>query len=281
MRWKWSGGDYQRRRKRTERWINIARRDGYEAREVGLIGIRADILRNEGIEKKEPGLLISSFSGTHEFRTRAGIVDREIEKEEFILIIDPVLDMVELEVEIALACADEKYIELLVSWIGDAELWCPRGGPTEWSGRLGWKQGLVEALEHASGQQRRDASEREMSKHNRGDWKQVGSLAEHAKNWIENSEVNVSLCPNRPQGIGETEEDRREYEVNERTRMYQNVSRTIGCKLRAREWTLAPMLPSGYEQMGRWRVEVEEWIGQAYMRVELDVQAIRECEGEP
>ena len=88
-KWQWSRIDYERRLKRIERWTNIARREGHETREVGLIGTRADILRNLGIETREPGFLISSFAGTHEFRTRSGILDREIEKGELVLIIDP------------------------------------------------------------------------------------------------------------------------------------------------------------------------------------------------
>ena len=109
----------------------------------------------------------------------------------------------------------------------------------------------------------------------------VWSLARHAKKWIESGRGNESLCPNRPQGITEREEDRKEKTVNKRTQKYQGVERTIGCKLQEREWIIAPNLPARHDEMARWREEVAEWIDQSYKQVDLDIQTIRECEGEP
>ena len=149
--WRWSRKDHERRLQRTERWINWARNDGDEAREVGLIGIRADLLRKRGIQTKEPSLLISSFAGTHEYRTRLGIVDPEIKKGELLLIIDPVLAMVELEAKIALICADRQYIETLVTEIGRARLLCRRSSTIACEGRPNWKRNLVKALGYAIG----------------------------------------------------------------------------------------------------------------------------------
>ena len=281
VRWQWLRVDYERRLKRTERWANIARREGHETTEVGLIGTRADILRNLGIETKEPGLLISSFAGTHEFRTRSGIVDREIARGELVLIIDPVLEMVELEAIIALTCADEKYIETLVTEIGGAELWCPRSSSVECNGRPNWKKGLVAALEYAIGRREKETTEEGSSGYWGAGSDRVWSLAEHAKKWIEGGRANESLCPNRPQGITEREEDRREKKVNKRTTRYQRVERTVGCKLQEKEWTIAPNVPARHDEMERWRNEVAKWIDQSYEQVDLDIQAIRECEGEP
>ena len=280
-KWQWSRVDYERRLKRTERWINIARREGHETREVGLIGIRADILRNRGIQTKEPGLLISSFAGTHEFRTRTGIVDQDIEKGELVLIIDPVLKIVELEANLALACADKKYIETLVTEIGGAKLWCPRSSPVECNGRPNWKKGLVAALEYAIGRRKEEARKESTYGYWEAGSERVWSLAEHAKKWIKSGRANQSLCPNRPQGIAEREEDRKERTVTKRTRKFQGVERTVECKLQEREWTIAPNVPASHDEMAGWREEVGEWIDQSYKQVDLDIEAIRECEGEP
>ena len=280
-RWQWSRADFERRLKRTERWINLARREGHDAREVGLIGVRANLLRNRGIETKEPALLISSFAGTHEFRTRTGIIDQEIEKGELVLIIDPVLRMVELEAEIALTCADRQYIETLVTEIGGAQLWCPRSSPVECNGRPNWKNSLVAALEFAIGQRMGRTTEENIDEHWGTGSKRVWSLAEHAKEWIESGRVKGSLCPNRPQGITESEEDTKEKIVNMRTRKYQRVERTVMCKLPERDWTVAPNVPVRHDEMARWRQEIDRWIDRSYKEVDQDVQTIRECEGEP
>ena len=281
LQWSWSSVDYERRMTRTERWINVARSEGHETREVGLIGVRADLLRKRGIETKEPGLLISSFAGTHEFRTRTGIVDPEIEKGELVLIIDPVLEMVELEAEIALTCADRQYIETLVREVGGAQLWCPRISPVGCDGRPSWKRNLVEALEYAIGRRKERRAEERVEEYRGSGSERVWLLAEHAKKWIEDGGVNDSLCPNRPQGITERQEERKEKVVNKRTRKYQEVERTVRCELPERVWTIAPKIPFKLGEMTTWREEVGKWIKQNYRQVDQDIQVIRECEGEP
>lgn len=279
--WQWSKSDFERRLKRTERWINIARQEGHEPMEVGLVRVRADLLRNRGIETKEPGLLIASFAGTHEYRTRTGIIDVEIEKGELELIIDPVLRLVELEAEIALTCADRKYIETLVTEIGGAKIWCPRSSPVECNGRPGWKKNLVAALAFSIDQRMEGTTEERTEQLRGNDLERVWSLANHAKEWIESGHLNDSLCPNRPQGITEREEDTKEKVVNTRTRKYLDIERTVRCKLRERDWTIAPRVPVKHDEVGKWRLQVDKWIDHSYKEVDQDVRTIRECEGEP
>ena len=279
--WRWSRADFERRVKRTERWINVARRQGHETRELSLIGIRAGLLRTRGIETMEPGLLISSFSGTHEYRTRTGIVDREIEKGELVLIIDPVLDLVELEAKIALTCADETYIDTLMKEIRGAQLWCPRTSPVECNGRPDWRESLVSALEFAIGRRMNKTTDSGTEEYWGTGSEQIWPLAEHAKKWIENGRVKESLCPNRPQGITEKEEDTQEMIVNWRTRKYRDVERTVRCTLPERDWSVAPSIPVRYNELPKWRQEVEMWIDHTYKEVDEDIRMIRECEGEP
>ena len=164
---------------------------------------------------------------------------------------------------------------------GRAKLWCPRSSSVECNGRPNWKKGLVAALEYAIGRREKETTEEGSNGYWGAGSDRVWSLAEHAKKWIEGGRANESLCPNRPQGITEREEDRREKTVNKRTRRYQRVERTVGCKLQEREWTIAPNVPARHDEMERWREEVAEWIDQSYEQVDLDIQAIRECEGEP
>ena len=279
--WRFAPIDYEKRLKRTERWINIARREGINDLEIDLIRIRADLLRNQGIETKEPGLLISSFAGTHEFRTRMGIIDDEVEEGQLDLIIDPVLDLVELEAILALTCADKEYIETLVIEMGKAQLWCPRSSPIKCNGRPSWKKNLIRALEYAIGRR----VEKLIEEETKGYWgigtEQIWSLAEHAKNWIKGKQIIDSLCPNRPQGIKEKKAVRIEKTVNIRTKKFQSVERTVKCKLQERQWSIAPDVPVERKELTRWREEVRNWIDQNYRRVDLDIQAIRECEGEP
>lgn len=280
-KWQMSKIDYERRLKRTERWINVARRNGNNGMEVSLIGIRANLLRIQGIKTKEPGLLISSFAGTHEFRTRLGIIDDGVGEAQLDLIIDPVLGLIELEAILALTCADKRYIETLVTEIGKAQLWCPKSSPIECNGRPSWKINLVKALEYAIGRKMEKTTEEETNVYWRVGTEGIWSLAEHAKKWIESGQVNKSLCPNRPQGIKERKVVRIETTVNKRTSKFQRVERTVTCKLPDKEWSIAPSVPVEYDELARWREDVQIWIDQFYRQIDLDIQAIRECEGEP
>ena len=279
--WRFSTIDYDRRMKRTERWINVARQEGNNDLEIDLVGKRADLLRNQGIKTKEPGLLISSFAGTHEFRTRMGIIDDDFEEGQLDLIIDPVLDLVELEAILALTCADKQYIESLAIEMGKAQLWCPQSSPIECNGRPSWKKNLIGALEYAIGRRVDKNTEEETE----GYWgigtELIWSLAEHAKNWMEGGQIIDSLCPNRPQGIKERKAVRIEQTVNTRTQKFQIVERTVNCILQERQWSIAPHVPVEHNELARWREEVQFWIDKNYRRVDLDIQAIRECEGEP
>ena len=281
LEWQWSAQDHERRLNRTERWINIARSKGDEVREIGLIGIRADLLRKRGVQTKEPSLLISSFAGTHEYRTRLGIVDPEIKEGELILIIDPVLAMVELEAQLALTCADRQYIETLVTEIRRAQLLCPRRSPIACEGRANWKRNLVRALGYAIGRSEGENGEVGVERAWGGSAEQMWDLAEHAKSWVERGLAQKSLCPNRPQGITEGEEKRQVKVVNKRTMMYRGVERTVRCNLPERVWTVAPKVPAERDELPAWREQVRVWIERSYSEVDQDIRTIRECEGEP
>ena len=280
----WTEEEYRARELRTERWLAIARAAGHEFMAANLVGVRANLLRERGLRENDPGLLITSFEGTHEFRTRIGIIDKEVAPGQLIIGIPEVLGHVELEASLALACADVGYMRKLAQEIRTSELWCRRGNQEHCKARGDWRRNILSALEYgiASWETRmsEDAEAMEAPEDKTYDfWR-------HAV-WVRNEGADLarteSLCPNRPQGIAESEEERENNKVNKRTRAYQKIQRTSKCILPRLSLTSAQSLPTNAdpEQITEWRGAVETWINASRRRMQEDIRTIKACEGEP
>ena len=281
---RWTEQEYRDREARTERWLGIARAAGDEATVAHLTGVRADLLRDRGLRENDPGVLITSFEATHEFRTRAGIIDKEIPQGELIIGIPQVVALVEHAAWLALACADLDYMKRLQKEVEVAELWCRRGDEQHCAARQAWRQDVVEALEYGiesweiPNSAKADQTELQENRMERI-WKHAAWVREKGANLAQSE----SLCPNRPQGITEREEQRENDRINERTLAYQKIPRTKSCVLSPRLSTIAPSLPpeGGKVEVEEWRRSVRAWIEDSRTQFQRDVQTIKECEGEP
>ena len=278
----WTDQEYREREERTEQWLGIARASGDETTVAHMIGVRADQLRKRGLRENEPGLLITSFEATHEFRTRTGIIDEGIAEGELIIRSPEAVALVELEASLALACADRDYMRRLTKEIAMAELWCRQDNIQHCEARQSWRNDVMAALEYG-------IESWEVPSAIEVDQTEVledgtAEVWRHAV-WVRNKGAELglaeSLCQNRPQGIAEGEEQRKNIRVNDRTLAYQKIPRTVSCVLSPQLSTSAPSLPSNAEKVEEWRRDVEAWIEESHGQFQRDVQTIKECEGEP
>ena len=253
----WSEKEYREREERIDRWLGIARKAGDELTVAGLAGIRANLLRHRGLQEKNPGLLISSFEATHEFRSRFGIIDEQVRKGDLIIGAPLVAGLLELEVSLALACADLKYMEKLVREIRDAELWCRRGDLEHCEAKKNWRRDIVSVLEYGISSWEKTETEKVVHMDDSDEF--ILKIWRHAL-WVRKNGAELAgkepLCPNRPQGIAEGKDDRGNNEINKRTNSLQKIQRMSGCMMPKRMLTLAPNLPSSVGQMEKWRKEV-------------------------
>ena len=195
---------YHDRRERLERWIDRWREEGRRA-EVVLVGLRSDLLREEGIRRLAPHLLIESFEGTNEFRIKYGIVDRKIHEGELELGIPSVLQMAETEVQLALVCADGLYQRILLREVGKAKIWCPRGPADLCKDRIEWHKAMTQGVGYAIsglliGDEYSVDESRIQDERRLGTWQDLGSWARKRSQY---GKEHQDLCPNRPQGITE------------------------------------------------------------------------------
>ncbi|MCY4361393.1 MAG: hypothetical protein OXE42_04280 [Gammaproteobacteria bacterium] len=278
----WTEEEYKTREARTNRWLGIARAAGDEITVTSLVGVRADLLRNRGLRENNPGLLITSFEGTHQYRTRAGIIDEGVAEGELVIGISQMVVLVELEASLALACADLEYMKKLTKEIRVSELWCRQGSIENCEARQEWRRNVIAALEYGS-------ASWEMHKSGHGGQQMVleddtAEIWRHAA-WVRDKGAELayaeSLCPNRPQGITENEEQRENSKINERTRAYQKIRRTSKCTLPRQLLTTAPSLPSDVGNIEEWRESIGEWINTNRRQFQEDIQTIKACEGEP
>ena len=277
----WTDQEYQAREDRIDRWMSIFRAEGDVQVVANLVGIWADLLRARGLRENDPGVLIASFEGTHEFQTRMGIVDTGVAKGELIIRIPEVVEAVELEASLALACADPNYIETLIEEIGVAELWCRRSSAEHCDFRRDWRFNVVAALEYGAASWEPAAlSQDKEPPESEGPVEEVWRHATWARSTGARLAQDQTLCPNRPLGIAESK-GRHHRQVDERTRAFQKLPHSSNCVLPRRTAATIPSLPAESAKMEKWRQDVEEWIREARLRFEDDVRAIKSCEGEP
>ena len=278
----WTEQEYRDREARTERWLSIARAAGDETTVAHLTGVRADQLRERGLRENNPGILITSFEATHEFRTRAHIIDEGISEGELIVGIPAMLAFVEHEAWLALACADLDYMKRLAKEIEMAELWCHQGNNQHCAARQAWRRDVIAALEYGiASWDMPSAAEVNQAEVLEDTTEKVWRHAAWARDKGAELAQSESLCPNRPQGIAETQEQRENYRINDRTFAYQKIRRTENCILSPHLSTMAPSLPSDAEKVDEWRKDVRAWIDESRRQFQRDVQTIKECEGEP
>ena len=279
---RWTEQEYREREARTERWSGIARAAGDETTVAHLIGVRSDQLRKRGLRENSPGLLITSFEGTHEFRTRAGIIDEGILEGELIIRSSEAVALIELEASLALACADLDYMKKLTKEIGVAELWCRQDNKQHCEARQVWRHDIIAALEYGIASWETPSMAQVDQTEPLED--KTAEIWRHAV-WVRDKGAELaqseSLCPNRPQGIAEREEQRDTNRVNERTLAYERIPRTVTCVLSPQLSMIAPSLPSNAEKVEEWRGQVKAWIEESRVQFQRDVQTIKECEGEP
>lgn len=274
---RWAEEEYSDREARTKRWLGMARAAGEETTVAHLTGVRANQLRERGLRENDPGLLITSFEATHEFRTRAGIIDEGIPEGELPIGIPHVDVLVEHEAWLALACADVNYMNRLHEEIEVAELWCRQGNEQHCTTRQAWRHNILAALEYG-------IASWEMSRQAREDQTQVledrtEAIWRHAE-WVREKGAKLaqseSLCPNRPQGIAEREQQRENDRISERTLDYQKIPRTKKCVLPPMLPMIAPSVPSDAEKVENWRRDVGAWIEESREQFQRDVQTIKD-----
>ena len=277
----WTDQEYRAREARVDLWMSIFRAEGHVQVVAYLGGVRADLLRGRGLRENDLGVLITSFEGTHEFQTKMGIVDTGVAKGELIVRIPEVVEAVELEASLALACADLDYIETLIDEIGDAELWCRRNSAEHCDFRGNWKFNVLEALEYGAASWEPVATSQDKAPPaSEGPAEEVWRHAMWVRSTGARLAQDQALCPNRPLGIAESKGSHH-LQVDERTRAFQKLPHSSDCVLPHRIAATAPSLPATSAKMGEWRYDVDEWIREARLRFEDDVRAIKSCEGEP
>ena len=273
---------YQDRRERLEGWIDRWREEGRRA-EVLLVGLRSDLLREEGIIRLAPHLLIESFEGTNEFRTKYGIVDRKIDERELELGIPSVLKMVETEVQLALVCAEGLYQRTLLREVGKAKIWCPRGPAALCNDRIEWHKAMTQAVGYAIsgllfGDEYSVDEPRIQDERRLGTWQELGSWARKRNN---NGKDHQDLCPNRPQGIAEENDVRGNDAIIELTERYRDVlAEAEGCRLPAKRWIGMQQLPAMGQETKGWRQKVTEWIEQERANLIEDMESLKRCTGD-
>ena len=277
----WTRQDYDRRRNRVERWTDASRESGRLSLLPGFAGVRANLLRAQGLESNDTGLLVSSFADQQESRTWARVLDEGVHDDPLELGILPVYAFADIEVNLSLACLDRPYMRMLADRIAAADLWCDRVGRERCQVRRAWRTDIVAALRYAlaiSGPTNPDSAfvPRLPSVATSEVWNRA--------KWVRDEGVKLSrlgsLCPNRPPGLGETRVVRQNTAVEARVSQLREIRFPSRCSLPPRDWSLAPSLYAFTGGSG-WNRGVSEWIDVNAERVARDVQAIRACAGHP
>lgn len=247
---------------------------------AGHVGVVADLLRTIGLLESNPSLLVESFERTHEFRSRTGIVGRVVEPGALEIRGRHTIGVVILEAELALACADKRYIGSLIREIGTAKVWCRIDEKKECEILGNWKGELVKALEYGLEAWKADNSKSHKFVGIRGElvaevWRQA--------DWLRIAGVEYfggqDLCPNRPAGIGESKNPRSKSLVDQRTREYQEIRTSKPCKLSPRIVNSVPTFPRKANGLEEWRVGVKQWIQEERRKFRNDVEAVEKCQG--
>ncbi|MDD9981150.1 MAG: hypothetical protein OXU81_07295 [Gammaproteobacteria bacterium] len=277
----WTREEYNHRRNRLERWTNAYR----EAERVyaleGFAAARSNLLRAQGLEWNDNGLLISSFAEQQEARTWGRIIDPGIDKTPIEIGIPSFYAFVDVEVNLALACVDRAYMQTLASQLADADLWCDRVAPNQCEVREAWRKDMVAALRYGLAVSEPTNGKRAPAPQLPSD--STSEVWERAK-WVRDEGVILArsgnLCPNRPPGLGEDNSIRRNTATEKRVSQLREIPFVYRCHLPQREWTLAPSIYGTTGESG-WHHATEEWLDANEARIAHDVQLTRACAGHP
>ena len=144
----WTREEYDHRRNRIERWSNAYREAERAYALGGFAAVRANLLRAQGLESNDSGLLVSSFAEQQEFRTWTRTLDPGVPEDPLEIGILPVYAFVHIEVNLALACVDRAYMQTLANRLAGADLWCDRVAPNQCQIREAWRKDMVAALRY-------------------------------------------------------------------------------------------------------------------------------------
>ena len=144
----WTREEYDHRRDRIERWTNAYREAGRVYALEGFAAVRANLLRAQGLEWNDNGLMVSSFADQQEARTWGRIIDPGINKNPIEIGIPSFYALVDIEVNLALACVDRAYMQRLANLLAGADLWCDQVAPNQCQLREAWRKDMVAALRY-------------------------------------------------------------------------------------------------------------------------------------
>ena len=277
----WPREDYERRQNRIERWTNVYREAERAYALGGFAAVRANLLRAQGLESNDSGLLVSSFAEQQEFRTWTRTLDPDVPEGPLEIGILPFYAFVDIEVNLALACVDRAYMETLANRLAGADLWCDRVAPNQCQHRKAWRKDMVAALRYGLAVSEPTNARRDPAPPLPSD--STSEVWERAK-WVRDEGVNLArsdnLCPNRPPGFGEDNSVRRNTTTEKRVSQLRQIPFVVRCWLPQREWTLAPSL-YGFTGEPGWHHATEEWLDANDARIAHDVQLARACAGHP
>ena len=277
----WTREEYDHRRNRMERWTNAYREAGRTYALGGFASVRANMLRAQGLESNDSGLLVSSFADQQESRTWARILDPGVPEDPLEIGILPVYAFVDVEVNLALACVDRAYMETLANRLAGADLWCGRVGPNQCQLREAWRKDMVAALRYGLAVSEPTNARRAHAPQLPSD--STSEVWARAK-WIRDEGAILArsgnLCPNRPPGFGESNDVRKNAVTETRVSQLREIPSVSRCQLSQREWTLAPSI-YGFTGEEGWHRAVDEWMNRNDARIAEDVQLTRACAGHP
>ena len=277
----WTPEEYGHRRNRIEHWTNAYREAERAYALGGFTSVRANLLRAQGLESNDSGLLISSFAEQQESRTWTRTLDPGVPEDPLEIGILPVYAFVDIEVNLALACVDRAYMETLANRLASADLWCDRVAPNQCQLREAWRKDMVAALRYGLAVSKPTNARRDPAPRLPED--STSEVWERAK-WVRDEGVNLArsgnLCPNRPPGLGEDNSVRRNTVTEKRVSQLRQIPFVVRCRLPQREWTLAPSI-YGFTGERGWHHATEEWLDANNARIAHDVQLTRACAGHP
>ena len=200
----WTHEEYDQRRSRIERWANGYREAGRVYALGGFAAVRSNLLRAQGLESNDSGLLVSSFAAQQEFRTWTRTLDPGVDEHPLEIGILPFYAFVDIEVNLALACVDRAYMETLANRLAGADLWCDEVAPNQCEAREAWRRDMVAALRYGLAVSEPTKTEGAPAPELPSD--STSEVWRRAK-WVRDEGFKLSrsgnLCPNRPPGVGE------------------------------------------------------------------------------
>lgn len=280
----WNEADFGIRLARVERFLHAARAQGDRDAIAHYIGVRADLLRKFGVTLRAPHLLVASFEMTYQFRTLSGIVDEYELPNPFEIGIPAMAIMVAEEVDLALACADSRYGSILRDILAGADLWCDRWPLDACQSRHAWRDELIDLLAFAL-QDDDIANDLDFSTPVNSPY--LSDMAWELASWSRSNrpadKVSVSLCPNRPLGLGENESHRDVESLRSRTRRYAALPHIADrwCPLPTREVLSLPVPYEIDSDRAVWLTSVQRWIEKERNDFVVDIAAIKECQSIP